>query len=491
MTGHGIRGVTRSPVTAEGLRRDSRAKSVASVRPSLVPRTSRAFLFAVLTFEVAISLFVWTISSLKENESRHLQAQADAAGTIVSRTVASAVNELYIATSELEMRLRTNGFETGGFPQWWEEIRAQNGGVDVLQLAPNGIIQSVLPAKGFESAIGANLFASAYRRQGALEARRSGKTNFIGPVRLRQNGRMAIIARRPIFRERDKGEFWGFSIAIIYLDTLVEPELRPLEGRYFYSFMGHDPDSVEGAQITNARGVALRNGIAKDISAPNGTWRVVIEPRPMTNVTLRVLQVLALPISLFLAVFVYSRENSIREYQLRLIEHNQQLVTIADTDAVTGLLNRRAFITSVEKVLSSPDAASSKVAVIFSDIDRFKQINDTHGHAAGDDVLRDFARCLRASIDDGGFIARFGGDEFVALILGRERARVREIAEEICHTAARTPLTLGDLQIAYTVSSGIGFADAACTGVDDLMRRADRALYDAKDGGRNQVREHA
>lgn len=491
MTGHGIRSVNRSPMLAGGAQRESFAKRSAPVRSLFVPGPSRAFLFAVLTFEVAISLFVWTIASLQENESRHLEAQADAAGTIVSRTVASAVNELYVATSELEMRLRTNGFETGAFPQWWEEIRAQNGGVDVLQLAPDGIIRSVLPAKGFESAIGANLFASAYRRQGALEARRTGKTNFIGPVRVRQNGRMAIIARRPVFRERDQGDFWGFAIAIIYLDTLVEPELRPLEGKYFYSLTGHDPDSAEGAQITNARGVVLRNGIAKDISAPNGTWRVVIEPRPMANLTLRVLQVLALPISLFLAVFVYSRESSIRDYQLRLIQHNQQLATMADTDSVTGLLNRRAFIASVEKVLASTDLSSSPVAVIFSDIDRFKQINDTHGHAAGDDVLRAFAQCLRTAIGDAGFIARFGGDEFVALILGRERARVREIAEEICRTAAHTPLTLGDRQIAYTISSGIGYADATCTGIDDLMRRADQALYDAKDGGRNQVREHA
>jgi diguanylate cyclase (GGDEF)-like protein len=158
----------------------------------------------------------------------------------------------------------------------------------------------------------------------------------------------------------------------------------------------------------------------------------------------------------------------------------------SETDELTGLANRRALQAFAARHWGHPDG----LAVLAIDVDHFKQVNDRHGHAAGDRVLRQLgatlARCMRSSDR----VGRIGGEEFVAVLAAADIDEAREVAERIRAAVAGTPADGGDAgAIAVSISIGLAVADATDTSFDRLLARADAALYRAKDAGRNRVCE--
>ena len=154
------------------------------------------------------------------------------------------------------------------------------------------------------------------------------------------------------------------------------------------------------------------------------------------------------------------------------------------TDALTGLYNHRRFHELLRDTVEGARTADGEVAVLFCDIDRFKQLNDRHGHLVGDDVLRRVSRIMTASIRRGDVAARYGGDEFGVLLHGADMETALEVAERIRERVADLWVGRGDA--ATTISIGVatlaGHQDA-----EDLLASADRAMYAAKEGGRNRV----
>jgi diguanylate cyclase (GGDEF)-like protein/PAS domain S-box-containing protein len=161
-------------------------------------------------------------------------------------------------------------------------------------------------------------------------------------------------------------------------------------------------------------------------------------------------------------------------------------------DSLTQLANRTLFRDRVEHALASSARATSPVAVLLLDLDRFKVINDTLGHAAGDEVLVGVADRLRAVVRPGDTPAHIGGDEFAVLLPGTTAARAAAVAERILDTL-RAPFDTAGAEVFTTASIGI----AVCTGldgylgeegtVDGLLGRADVAMYAAKSGGRGRI----
>jgi diguanylate cyclase (GGDEF)-like protein len=134
----------------------------------------------------------------------------------------------------------------------------------------------------------------------------------------------------------------------------------------------------------------------------------------------------------------------------------------------------------------SPDCRTD--ALIFLDVDRFKSINDTHGHAVGDAVIKEVAARLRATLRATDTAARLAGDEFVIILEGlAEAAQARAVAVKLVE-AIRVPMAVGDRSLHVTASMGLACVEGVAT-VDakDLMARADRALYKAKERGRDGV----
>jgi diguanylate cyclase (GGDEF)-like protein/PAS domain S-box-containing protein len=160
----------------------------------------------------------------------------------------------------------------------------------------------------------------------------------------------------------------------------------------------------------------------------------------------------------------------------------------ATHDPLTGLANRYLLMERLEQALRRLDAAAGCVAVVFVDLDRFKAVNDRHGHATGDAVLVELARRLSALAGTGDTVARLGGDEFVMLRSHAGRAsEVRELATRVAATL-EAPFPVG-AGLALRLSASVGAAATGDAGarVADLLREADRAMYRVKQGGRDGV----
>ena len=169
---------------------------------------------------------------------------------------------------------------------------------------------------------------------------------------------------------------------------------------------------------------------------------------------------------------------------LAMSMHRRDLHRIAQTDGMTGLLNRRAFEEILARELHSLYRAGKPLSVLMIDIDRFKEVNDTWGHQAGDVVIRRVAWALQSSLRPGDALSRFGGEEFVILL----RDTTTEQSEEVAGRLRAQIAGLADLpgSIRLTVSIGVAagrFMDTP----EELLRRCDAAMYLSKKGGRNLV----
>jgi diguanylate cyclase (GGDEF)-like protein len=184
---------------------------------------------------------------------------------------------------------------------------------------------------------------------------------------------------------------------------------------------------------------------------------------------------------------------SVIGYQMAAsLKHLQRLSSVkkeATHDTLTGLVNRRYFEERLTADSQKAFLNGSALSVIMVDIDHFKRVNDTFGHAAGDKVLREVASLLKSSVrrqDD--MVARYGGEEFVLVLPGVILETASTIAERIRRSIQDTPIDIGETQLHLTISLGISnFPIHRVRSKEDLVKMADLALYDAKRGGRNRV----
>jgi two-component system cell cycle response regulator len=178
-----------------------------------------------------------------------------------------------------------------------------------------------------------------------------------------------------------------------------------------------------------------------------------------------------------------------RRYTERLRDSVLMSIEMAITDALTGLFNRRYMESHLGTLIEQAASRGKPLATLVIDIDYFKSINDTHGHDAGDDVLRDFALRIKRSIRGIDLACRYGGEEFVLVMPETDMAVAAMVAERLRRRIAGEPFAIqqGAKTIPVTISIGIaalrGKEDTAAT----LLKRADQALYRAKRDGRNRV----
>jgi diguanylate cyclase (GGDEF)-like protein len=160
----------------------------------------------------------------------------------------------------------------------------------------------------------------------------------------------------------------------------------------------------------------------------------------------------------------------------------------AQTDPLTGIANRSAFMDSAERVVERCRRDSAPVSVIMFDLDRFKTVNDTHGHAVGDAVIRKFCEVTAAALWPSDVFGRIGGEEFAVVLPGSsiEAAYVR--ADRICASFAENCRFVGDHQVNTTVSGGVSISVNGEQTLSMLLEYSDIALYRAKTEGRNRVK---
>lgn len=170
-----------------------------------------------------------------------------------------------------------------------------------------------------------------------------------------------------------------------------------------------------------------------------------------------------------------------------LADEAEALERLACIDGLTGLNNRRHFLTLAESEWSRFERYARPLALLMIDIDFFKSVNDTYGHDVGDAVLKVVAEFLHRSKRSSDIAGRLGGEEFAMLLPEATLDRAVTAAERYRTLINGRPIIALGRQISVTVSIGVGVAGTGMSGFDDLLKRADVALYDAKNSGRNRV----
>jgi two-component system, cell cycle response regulator len=164
-------------------------------------------------------------------------------------------------------------------------------------------------------------------------------------------------------------------------------------------------------------------------------------------------------------------------------------VELAITDPLTGLFNRRYLEANIAKLMQRAAGPGRSLSLLLADIDHFKSVNDTHGHLAGDHVLREFAYRLRRLMRTSDLVCRLGGEEFIVVMPDTPLDVARQVGERVCASIAAEPFRGGQSASRLTITASVGVATLGDMGegIEELLNRVDLALYAAKREGRNRV----
>jgi diguanylate cyclase (GGDEF)-like protein len=176
-----------------------------------------------------------------------------------------------------------------------------------------------------------------------------------------------------------------------------------------------------------------------------------------------------------------------RELEMRVAARTADLEKLAMIDALTGIANRRHFEMRAGVEIAEARRTGHALGVVVVDIDHFKRINDGHGHAAGDAVLRQFVEIVARQVRPADLIARIGGEEFALLLPGSDHETSLVVAERIRVAVEAASIDAAGASILVTASLGVAFLTEADADIGPALARADQALYRAKAAGRNRI----
>jgi len=306
-------------------------------------------------------------------------------------------------------------------------------------------------------------------------------------------------------RRRDLAGFvHGSLITSKMVETIIATNQTPQGLDSF--FFARDADAAElpiygyasgprptALQPTSRGSLAAGPSVSRDLTADGQPW-LTMEMVPAPGGPLVVYHDRAwivLIFGLIITGIVVTYISSSRRHALHMIRVNQKVSDQAKTDALTGLPNRRAFMEGLGTAFASARRGGKPCAVLYFDLDHFKDVNDTLGHAAGDELLHVIAARVRGAVRCNDIVARFGGDEFAVLqsdaddlaAAGALAAKIGKLVAEPCFIEGN--------EVHVSASIGISGYTPEVAGPDAMMIQADLALYRAKEEGRNCFRFHS
>jgi diguanylate cyclase (GGDEF)-like protein len=245
---------------------------------------------------------------------------------------------------------------------------------------------------------------------------------------------------------------------------------------------------ILAAGLVTLHAYGLLQALAAEITTPAG-----IEETIYLNKLLFGTGVLLATALFFGIFFIYplirkqaTEEGKLRAMTVSLSARSETLEHAALTDGLTGMQNRRYFDDALKEYLEEFRRIDKPVGLMILDLDHFKQVNDTHGHDVGDEVLRAVANCLKDMTRYHDVVARLGGEEFAVVTPNMEAELLSKFAERIRKAIANMSILSGNVRLKITTSVGLAIWDRKET-AEEFYRRADRQLYEAKRQGRNRV----
>ncbi|MFY2841522.1 GGDEF domain-containing protein [Achromobacter ruhlandii] len=281
------------------------------------------------------------------------------------------------------------------------------------------------------------------------------------------------------------GAAWLVLAGYTYLDNQVAPRIVAMSTLQMGFMFAVAAAVWRGLPANRSRysyyfvwSVAMISGLTcalRSVLFASGVARADFLLQPTNwNIVFMTLGVLAMPcLTLGTIMIIHDRMLADREHE-------------ASTDFLTGLMSRKAWWLQAERFCAQALRTRRPLSLMLLDIDHFKRINDTHGHAAGDAVLRHFGLLATATLRTGDHVGRVGGEEFSVLFADLRSDAVMDVAQRLLDSVQRTPCAHGGSVIAYTFSAGVA-EWLPGENLQAFFERADRMLYAAKQGGRNRV----
>ncbi|MCL2005438.1 MAG: sensor domain-containing diguanylate cyclase [Planctomycetaceae bacterium] len=449
-------------------------------------RLSKLAVAALITAISLCSLVVY-MSVLKENRLGDLRKeQLILEKTIkISDTMTQALHKAEI----LAVLIRQADGDLTDFDKW-ADFLLDSPFCWAILAAPDGVVHRIFPEEGNEPLLGVDLFdENVAAREEAVIARDSRQLVMGGPFNAVQGGGKAIVGRMPVFMDTDgdsveSGDatetFWGIvSVSLRFPDILdsITLENLTLQG-YGYELWRINPHTNERQTIASNGKAHYTHSLEGTIHILNAEWYLKISNiRRWYDFPINVIFVISLVACS--SVFCVLQNN----YHLK--QMRDELEHMAKNDSLTGIHNRRFFMEISEQSLSKAVRNEEECYIIIFDIDRFKSVNDTHGHYAGDQVLVEVASRIKRHIRPYDHFARYGGEEFIVFVSDVGLDDIGIVAERLRLCLCESKFVFGKLRL--SVSASFGVARIEGTSIESAIKKADIALYQAKEAGRNRI----
>ncbi|WP_158107535.1 sensor domain-containing diguanylate cyclase [Vibrio furnissii] len=420
----------------------------------------------------------------------------------------AALDSKFRLTDSLEAFVQSRpDFTPEEFTIFAERMLEKTPYITSLQLAPQGIVTYVTNVERNQKAVGHNLLQDPKRKNGVMKAITSRSTIVDGPLTLRQGGQ-ALIARAPVYlpshdlTQRDV--FWGFATVIIDLEALLQSTpITAFDREFSLAIRAVNPVGDVNAVIFGRDETDANPILSTEIALSNSRWVLSMSGRRAAYVMhtgfilsswywiylLLSTGVIAIGLYRILThrVQVTKAVSDATEHWQQEVERRQEVVELerrlATQDELTGIANRRHFYDLAHDHLAQARAQGQPFTLYYMDLDGFKDVNDSYGHSMGDEVLKVVAHRLQNSVRAQDIVARFGGDEFVAILRNTDDDcfyKSQQIIEAIS-----APIVIDGSPALIGISIGAAVYPTHGDSIEALLVKADSALYQAKRRGKN------
>ena len=415
--------------------------------------------------------FVW-LEQERRYQAERAVLQAEAA-TVRARLESELNATLSLSLGLSAFVLANPDFTQADLAQVAASLMRLQPAIRSVALAPDNEIRFIYPRDGNEKALGLRFLDHPAQRDAVLRLMREQRPVIAGPIELVQGG-IGIINRIPIVFTRPDGapHYWGLvSVAInpqpIFERAGIGPDIR--DGLR-YALRGKDGLGAQGEVfLGDAALFGDPEAVLMDVIIPGGSWQLAVRTLAPTAGDGRWVQsLLVLLAAVAGALVAYS------------LSAHQRIRSMALHDHLTGLANRHQFNLRGQDLFTLARRSRRPLTLLNLDINDFKHINDTYGHAAGDAVLIQVANTLRACCRESDLLARVGGDEFLVMLPDTPTGPALEALLERLREAIEVALPGGDTPLKLRISIGVATCSEHIRSLDALMREADEAMYRAK-----------